>query len=378
MKNKTILIFAGYYIPGYLAGGALRTISNMAAHLSEIFDLKIIALNRDFDSHSSYPGINTNIWKKTTAGEIFYTDLKVSFRQEIKKLDFDIYYLNSLFSKNFSIKIILLRKLGLIPGKPVILAPRGEIMAGALAVKSFKKRIFLTLVKFLRLYDDVVWHASNNLEAQFIRREFGDQVKIKTAMDVPDFSLLENPAFSKKSKERGKLKILFLSVINPKKNLRFVIDVLNQVKGDFELDIFGPVKEHWYFEDCISAILPEKKDRINYRGQIEHCRIAEIYPSYDIFFFPTLGENFGHVVFESLSLGCPVLTTNEVPWTDLEKHNAGWNIDLADKQDFIHLLEKLIDCDSDDFSKMVSGCREYTGMMINKDQLLEANRRLFE
>ena len=46
-------------------------------------------------------------------------------------------------------------------------------------------------------------------------------------------------------------------------------------------------------------------------------------PSADIFLFPTRGENFGHVVAEALSVGCPVLTTPTTIWTDLLTSGGG-------------------------------------------------------
>ena len=35
---------------------------------------------------------------------------------------------------------------------------------------------------------------------------------------------------------------------------------------------------------------------------------------HDLFVFPSLSENFGHVIFESLSAGTPVITSVHTPW----------------------------------------------------------------
>ena len=63
-------------------------------------------------------------------------------------------------------------------------------------------------------------------------------------------------------KEKNKLKILFISVISPKKNLIYVIETLNKVKGDFTLDIYGPVKDEQYWRECKNGISSRIKDRI--------------------------------------------------------------------------------------------------------------------
>ena len=50
------------------------------------------------------------------------------------------------------------------------------------------------------------------------------------------------------------------------------------------------------------------------------------------FFFPTLGENYGHVIYEALDSGCPVLISDQTPWRGLSEVGAGWDLPL-DKPD---------------------------------------------
>jgi len=188
--KKTILTFIGYYLPGYKSGGPVRSVSNMVNLLSEHYDFKIITRDRDELDHKPYDGIKINEWNKASNSFIYYTNLKCSLRKLIRKTEFDTYYLNSFFDYHFSIKIILLLKLKLIPQKPVVLAPRGELLEGALSLKRNKKRSYLTIAKKLGLYKYITWHASSKYEADEIKREFSKNVKIKIAMDIPDFNLL--------------------------------------------------------------------------------------------------------------------------------------------------------------------------------------------
>lgn len=53
---------------------------------------------------------------------------------------------------------------------------------------------------------------------------------------------------------------------------------------------------------------------------------------YDLFVFPTLGENFGHVVIESLSAGTPVFMSNTTPWKSFSKYKFLTCISLDNKQ----------------------------------------------
>ena len=52
-------------------------------------------------------------------------------------------------------------------------------------------------------------------------------------------------------------------------------------------------------------------------GELNHEQLLEKYKEYHAFIFPTLGENFGHVIDESIKNGCPVILSRSVtPWDD--------------------------------------------------------------
>ena len=49
----------------------------------------------------------------------------------------------------------------------------------------------------------------------------------------------------------------------------------------------------------------------------------------DLFFLPTRGENFGHVIAEALSVGTPVLISDQTPWRKLAAVGLGHDLPLA-------------------------------------------------
>lgn len=374
-QNKpTILTFVGHYLPGYKSGGPIRTISNLLDALSDDFNFKIITRDRDQFDNEPYGNIKVNEWNSFNNCNVFYARRETSLINTINKSSFDIYYLNSLFDYNFSIKIILLLKLKLIPRKQVLLAPRGELSKGALSLKAIKKKIFIHFVKFLRLYKDVYWQASSEYEAAEIKIAFGSRAKIEIAMDVPAVKNIY--PVERRKKKKSELKILFISSITPKKNVRFAIETLKKVKGNFILDIYGPIKDKNYWAKCQQLISSEIRDRITYKGTINNKLIHTIYPEYDLFFFPTLGENFGHVIFESLVYGTPVLCSGTTPWDKLDELRAGWNLDLNYPEKFITLIEQLIEKDEYEYQTYIDGCREYIKLLKNMN-IEEANRIMF-
>ena len=71
--------------------------------------------------------------------------------------------------------------------------------------------------------------------------------------------------------------------------------------------------------------------RVNRGEEFNPENSQRIFANSTAFVFPTLGENFGHVIAEALSVGCPVLLTADSPWRDLVNNGAGKIID-SDKQ----------------------------------------------
>ena len=63
--------------------------------------------------------------------------------------------------------------------------------------------------------------------------------------------------------------------------------------------------------------------------------------NYDLFLFPTSGENYGHVIAESITVGTRVLISNKTPWVNLESLSFGWNFDLNDINFFVEKIEEI-------------------------------------
>jgi len=102
--KKTILVFIGYYLPGYKSGGPVRTISNMLDLLGNDFNFLIITRDRDQLDNKPYENIKVNEWNDAPNCQIFYANKKVNLRNVINAVEFNQYYLNSLFDVFFQQK----------------------------------------------------------------------------------------------------------------------------------------------------------------------------------------------------------------------------------------------------------------------------------
>ncbi|MCD6274277.1 MAG: glycosyltransferase [Deltaproteobacteria bacterium] len=377
-----ILTSVGYYLPGYKAGGPIRTLANMVDRLGDEFQFKIVTADRDFENTNPYPGIEVDDWNSVGKADVFYMSPNRRSLSDFKRLlcstEYDILYLNSFFSPHFTIKPLLLRRLRLIPDRPLIIAPRGEFSLGALGLKSLKKRMYITAAKALGLYKGAAWQASSKHEETDIRQWFGSNARVIIAPNLPLVINAADEPGAVKGKIKGCLKIIFLSRISRKKNLDGALKMLKGLNGKVEFNIYGPIEDKAYWAECLKIIssLPENIE-VNYCGSIAHDKVGAVMREHNLFFLPTLGENFGHVILEALCAGCPVLISDQTPWRDLEEKGVGWDLPLSKPEMFQEVLKMCVDMSSEEYMKWSERARRY-GLGVTKDDgVVEQNRMLF-
>ena len=349
MRKPIILTFLGCYLPGYKSGGPVRSIANMVEKLGDKLDFRIITSDRDIGDAQSYQGVVVDGWNTVGKAQVFYASPKNQSLKSwvclISETPHDVLYLNSFFSPVFTIRPLLALRLGLIPRRPVVLAPRGEFSKGAFTLKWWKKTTYILCTKFLGLYKNITWQASSEYEVADIRKLMAAKKKINVAADIasdlPAICMGVADEEMKKLRVPGEpLHVCFLSRISPKKNLDYALRVLSEVTVPVEFTIYGVNEDESYWKNC-QEIITRMPDNIsvNYHGVIDNTNVAKTLPQHDLFFFPTRGENFGHVIHEALSAGLPVLISDQTPWRNLEALGVGWDLPLNEADKFRTVIE---------------------------------------
>ncbi len=353
------------------SGGPIQSVGNMLALNWQNHEFKVITKDISLNNRPSQKWYSVNNYSVYNCKSFF------KLKNIIKNTESDIYYLNSFFSFEYSIVLKLMHWLKIIPKKQIIIAPRGEFSDGALSLKRFKKILFINLVNLLGIYKKVIWHASTNLEADEIKKIFGSKIRVKTAIDLPNYNLQPSQNIDYK-KEKDFIRIIFYSRISPNKNLKFVIETLNKVNCNLFLDIYGPIEDKKYWKECFNGLKKKEHINVNYKGAVNYSDISNVFGSYDLMFLPTLGENFGHAIFESLALSVPVLCSNKTPWNNLENYDAGWTFPLDNINAFVEIIEKLSKMDSTEYEKYKKGCLRYVEDFKMNKKHIEDNLRLFD
>jgi glycosyltransferase involved in cell wall biosynthesis len=316
--KPVILVFIAHYVPSYRSGGPVRTIENLVEQLGDEFAFRIITSDRDKGARFRYPGIVSDSWVGVGKASVLYVSPKkvtlkflVTLLREVRHSGV---YLNSFFSFRFSVLPLIARFTGLVSGTPWLIAPRGEFSSGALALKAFKKNVYIRVVKIVGLYRNLYWQASSEFEKEDIMLRMGGVARsILVAPDLTPASVRDSD--HRKFRKPGHFRLIFLSRISPMKNLDFLLRVLAEVPYPVEFGIYGPKEDlrHW---NCCLALIDKLPSNIKVKigDQVAQDLVRDIFAEYDLFAFPTRGENFGHVIFESLSVGTPVLVSDRTPW----------------------------------------------------------------
>ncbi len=378
---KTILSFIDWYLPGYRAGGTLKAFANQIAQLEGVYNFKIITRDTDYCETTPYGGVQSNAWTRLTENsEVYYFSADAVGFSTMKKLvretDFDAVYVHGIYSFWFSILPVFLAKQA--NATPIVVCAHGMLGRHALDVKNKKKQLFLQLAKLFGLYRNVVFHAANEAEAQDVRNALGMKAKVVVAEELPmKADLTHRDGITKNA---GQLRMCSFARISPEKNTKYALEVLMHCKDhDIVYDIYGPVYNESYWQECrqVIAKLPSSI-KVKYMGSLPGDQVFDKLKEYHLMFMPTTGENFGHVILESLMAARPVIISNNTPWKHLEKKKAGVDLPLDNKQEFAETLDAFINMNQDEYDAFSLGAIEHAREFVANNQILQQNIKLFE
>lgn len=335
-NNKPVVLLCyDFFYPGFKAGGPIQSLTNLINVLQGTFDCKVLTSGYDLYSDEVYEQVQLNEWNTVTLPGTTYTiDIWYAGKSKPSLGDWKsiiiqckpaFIYLNGMYSYRFVLLPLLAKRLYNRYQSPTyILSPRGMLQRGSIGGKSAKKRIYFSLIRLLGLMKYVRWHATNEEEANDILLNINTKAEyIHIAANVPKEPFALPRQIEKKA---GRLNIVYLSLIAEKKNLLFLLELIKSAGDRVSLDIYGPLKDPAYWQKCKGLV--DTMPNVEYKGEVLPPNVQSIISQYHLLALPTKGENFGHALYESLSVGRPLLTSYFTPWNNLEEAGAGWNIDI--------------------------------------------------
>lgn len=207
---------------------------------------------------------------------------------------------------------------------PVVVTTHGMLEPWVLNKNRWKKSIALWgyLKRAMRKSDFLV---ATSLEEAENLKVLGYNEKIAI---IPHGVIVENIPMKREWKRHHE--IFFLALLRPNKGADLLLEAIADIRSrlrDYKV-IIGGFGSDEYVDRLRKEITKlGLEDIVSMPGRVSDVEKYVLYQQADVFILPTLHENFGIVVAESLACGTPVITTKGAPWQDLQTWNCGWWIE---------------------------------------------------
>jgi len=370
-----ILVFSDWFYPGSQAGGPIQSLISLMKFSSDKF--YVVTRNTDLNSTTPYPGIRSNIWQEGFQEniQVYYLNENSLTENFIFKIHNEIkpdkIYLNSMWSPKFTILPLNASRKNRWSHE-VVLAPRGMLKPAAFKQKGTKKKFFLFFAKINRLYANIVWHATSEIEEAEIRLQF-PKANIRIAPNI------SNAAISNLKKElTSPFRILTVGRISPEKGYYEALNAIRKCnpKKPVQWDIVGLKENTELVRVMLNAEQEFSSIKIQMHGHKNQDEVKKFYEKAHIFFLPSRGENYGHAIAEALSYGTPVVISDSTPWKNLEEEFAG-KVTTSNKWNLAESLDFFFNLPNDEYQLWSQGASNYAKAHVNSPETLALNKSLF-
>lgn len=377
-----ILIFYDHFYPAYQAGGPVQSLVNFVRVMSGDYECYVVCKAHEMNATELLAGIVPDTWNNwEQKARVYYQSPANRSRQLLRKLINEVQphviFINGIYSLWYN---ILPLRAAISYAKRhsecrVVLSARGMLLPGALEQKALKKKVYLFFFRMLGWSDKITWHATDEAEAASIQQQFGTQLKIGVAENFPN---LLSPA-SHPAKQPGELLLGTIALISPMKNHLKVLEALQSIQNPVTWYIFGPVKDDKYWSTCQHLIqkLPANI-KVEYRGPVSPAQVQQTMNLFQVFIMPSESENFGHALFEALSAGKPVITTDTTPFRELQKQTAGYTVSHSEiSKELPAAIDKFAAMNYTEFEVQVKGAVACAQQRYDSQKVKQAYQYLF-
>lgn len=207
---------------------------------------------------------------------------------------------------------------------PVILSPRGMLTTYTTGNRNtgVKSIIHNTIGKNLLKYCHI--HVTSEKEKQDVLA-FIQPKSITVIPNLVNFPIFQQNSQQPIPSDQGIFRLIFLSRIEEKKGLELLFEALAALKFDWELTIAGSGELSYVESLKLKATSLNISSQIKWIGQVNNKEKFELMAKHDLLALTSYNENFANVVIESLSVGTPVLLSDQVGLFDyVQEKKLGW------------------------------------------------------
>ena len=329
MSKHRVIVFTDHFRPARAAGGIITSLENLFGEIGKEAKFIVISGNRDLGSKVPITKF-VNRWHKQANVRVLY---KLSFQSINSIISLSLnkknkrFLLPSFFSPLGTIlPLIVLRLRKLIYGEAditVIVCARGQLFGSAVEISATKKNGYLKLAKLFRLLSGtkLIYSSADELDKSVLNSNhynFTETVipDVLSTKKFHDNIVFPHPSLTRTT-EKEFINVLCVGRIHRIKRIHKVVHFLQNLDCalKFKINICGPIEDDNYWQDILSDYNNDKI-MLSFLDTLNEEDLKVQYLNSDFLCVFSITENFSYVVPEALSLGCPVILTNGVYWSD--------------------------------------------------------------
>lgn len=322
-----ILFIIPSYKPAYVYGGTIVVAALLAEQLAQLGHEVTVYTSTangktELDVKPGSPimvdGVKVIYFKRVTGDHTHASPAMMKHLSATIK-QFDVVHIHSWWNL-FVIGAAWVCKLKGV--KPVI-SPHGMFSDYIIETNNSGKKKWMHQLLGKKLLKNSLLHVSTEME-------WGESRKIIPGwegMIVPNLVALSSLTYQRTKNEV--FTIGFLSRVDPKKGLDVLIRALSGVNYNYLLKVAGSGDDAYV--QSIKKLAEECgiTDKIEWVGWKNSEEKFQFFSELDLFALTSHSENFAVVVIEALSVGTPVLVSNNVGlFTYVKNNNYGWVTDM--------------------------------------------------
>ena len=106
--------------------------------------------------------------------------------------------------------------------------------------------------------------------------------------------------------------ILCLSTLEPRKNMRLLVEAYDEllIEAKIDIDLVLAGRKGWLVDDLLSRLNENTVSRIHFTGFVDDEFLPYVYRNARMFVFPSVYEGFGIPPLEAMSMGVPVISSD--------------------------------------------------------------------
>lgn len=234
---------------------------------------------------------------------------------------------------------------------------RGMVNRNILEKRKTLKIFYLKILEKLFLKKRTIIVCTSIYEKISSQEIFKKKLNYKLEMNKVERKFM-NLKFIKSFKKKNHLNIMFMSNITWKKNFGYLVKILKTLDFKVNLNIYG---SSYINEDLFHSYMEDIKNihDVKYFKSYKYENLSKIIINNHLLFLPTIDENFGHVIVETLLHSRPCLISNNTPWNDIELHGAGFSSPLETPVTFKNYISLLYKMDAREFNEICFSAKNY-------------------